>query len=180
MTEIPDIFYQHDDGEPFSECISCGKTLLNDDEEYFIEKAIRNFPDIEAHQIIFEYAICMDCASKMRASLSQTSRVRVDQFFLKKIMERNPEKDLKNPLEYCLLSDRHKNDEQEYQIYAHCKGNQINTSKGFFMLSGSILDEINDLLSQETKDELDRFWDDNFGVPPELKELFKTHRPVLT
>ncbi len=180
MPEIPDIFYQHDNGEPFNKCISCGKPLYINDEEYFIEKAFRNFPSINAREVVFEYAICFSCTTKMRSSLSLNSRARVDEFFIKKLSQKDFEKDFSDPLEFCLLSNRHKNEEQEYQIYAHCKGNEINGSQGFFMISGTILDEINELLSPETKDELDRFWDNNFGLPPELKELFKTHRPIFT
>ena len=47
------------------------------------------------------------------------------------------------------------------------------------LLSPTIGEEIQELLSQETKDEFDDFMNTINEVPPELKELFKTKRPVI-
>ena len=48
-----------------------------------------------------------------------------------------------------------------------------------FIIGDEAMEEMQGLLSQKTQDELDRFVDDNFGLPPELKELLKDKPLVL-
>ena len=47
------------------------------------------------------------------------------------------------------------------------------------MISYEAADEMSNLLSKQTKDELDRFYRENLGVPPELEELFNTPKLLV-
>ena len=47
-----------------------------------IEKAVRQYPEMKVKEVIFEYAMCMDCAVMMNASLSVESRQRINEYFL--------------------------------------------------------------------------------------------------
>jgi hypothetical protein len=47
------------------------------------------------------------------------------------------------------------------------------------MISGRAIEEIADQLSAETKDVLDDFIDQHFGLPPELKSLLKDRKLIL-
>ena len=77
-----------------------------------------------------------------------------------------------DPLDECLLSGKHLQDMETYQVYAHCTGTQLSMNRGYYMLSDAVIEEIQELLSDKTRDELERFSDENLGVPPELKHLF--------
>jgi hypothetical protein len=85
-----------------------------------------------------------------------------------------------SPLEdNCALTGEHKSTLEEYMIYGHFKGDQMIRSTMPFLLSGKVMDDVADLLSDETIDELDDFMGEYFGGPPELEELWKPRRPVF-
>jgi hypothetical protein len=43
---IPRIFFSSDTGKPFSDCLMCGKFLLQNGTPYMIEKAIKQHPEV--------------------------------------------------------------------------------------------------------------------------------------
>lgn len=155
----------------------CQKELIQSQSEYLIEKAYKRFPDTGAEELLFEIAICMECATNMRAQLSKESLSNIQQFFFRKGLERrqalqDPEGFAEDPLRECLLSGKPVSNMKEYQVYAHCRGDEVARDGGYYMLSDEIIEEMQSLLSQQTRDELQRFSDENLGMPPELKKLF--------
>ncbi len=175
--KIPEKFHNTLEEHPFSHCQMCQKELLESNSEYLIEKAYRRFPDNDGEELIFEIAICLKCAMSMRSTLSRESLSNIQRFFFRKGLERRQNltdslEFSKNPLRECLLSGKAVSEMSEYQIYAHCRGDEVVMDGGCYLLSDEIIEEMQSLLSKETRDELQRFSDDNFGIPPELKKLF--------
>ncbi|MEQ8574173.1 MAG: hypothetical protein RIB63_08930, partial [Fulvivirga sp.] len=173
-------------GAPFERCIECDKNLQEGEQEYFIEKAIKQYEGFSAHDVIFEYAICLACAERMRKSMSVESMKSIELYFSQnldfgrriKLIQDN----IDNPIAWmdeCLLKGTQKNTINEYQIYAHCKGNHLDTSQMPYMVSGAALEEISSLLSNETLDELDGFSQKHFGPPPGLENTTPVRRVVL-
>ncbi|MEM8565647.1 MAG: hypothetical protein AAGF85_04260 [Bacteroidota bacterium] len=184
--EIPKEFHSYSTGSLFDQCIDCEKHLLEDKTEYFIEKAIKQYDGFSAQEIIFEYAICIDCAERVRKSISQKSMRAIEKFFLENIdfnkrmnlMNANPE----NPsawISNCLVSNSSVNDLTEYQIFAHCNGRSLNLSQMPYMVGGNTLEQLQYLLSSETRDELNDFMEKNLGPSPELAEILPGSRIVL-
>ncbi len=182
--EIPDRFFSDATDKLFSHCIQCERDLLASDAEYVIEKAIRHYKSFNTDDTIFEHAMCIDCQVKMRESLSEISKKRIDAFLESRVnlfRRRMQLMDAHGPntdewLSQCIVNGVPVDDEEEYQIYCHCKGDKMLFSLMPFMISGTALDEIQELLSPETRDEIDRFMGELFGLPPELQPLL---RPVL-
>ncbi|MEQ8244564.1 hypothetical protein [Fulvivirga sp.] len=183
---IPKEFYSFSTGAPFERCIECDKNLQEGEQEYFIEKAIKQYEGFSAHDVIFEYAICLACAERMRKSMSVESMKSIELYFSQnldfgrriKLIQDN----IDNPIAWmdeCLLKGTQKNTINEYQIYAHCKGNHLDTSQMPYMVSGAALEEISSLLSNETLDELDGFSQKHFGPPPGLENTTPVRRVVL-
>ena len=85
---IPEEFYSFNTGKPFERCIDCDKYLL-DGEPYMIEKAIRQYPGYSAKDIIFEYAMCVDCAERLKNEMSQESMASIQKFFMSNIKPEN-------------------------------------------------------------------------------------------
>ncbi|MTI19664.1 hypothetical protein E1176_01380 [Fulvivirga sp. RKSG066] len=153
--------------------------------EYFIEKAIKSYSGFTAEDVIFEYAICIKCAERLRKQMSAESMQSIQDYFSQEVnfmdrmqtMQANPN----NPTEWmqrCLINGSNIEDLEEYQIYAHCKGNTLITSHMPYMISGVALDKIAGLLSDETLDELDDFMNNHFGPPPELMEPLPKRRVI--
>lgn len=184
--EIPREFHSFSGGGLFEHCIECDKFLLQEGTEYFIEKAIKKYPGYEATDVIFEYAICLNCAEKMRRQMSKESMQNIENFFAQNVdfhgrmelMQANPH----NPeawMARCMVNGNHKKDLDEYQIYAHCNGRHMELTHMPYLISGEVMDEISHLLSEQTLDELDRFINNHFGPPPELMEPIPKRRFVL-
>lgn len=178
VTDIPKIFLPFEKETPFKRCVSCNKDLLDNNVEYVIEKAIRQYPEYGTSDVIFEYALCLECTEKIRHELSPDSLQRVQSYmmnngnFIKQSQKLREEHnwEVEDWIDKCAFTGQELKDQKEYQIIAHCRGNQMVFSMMPYMIGSQAMDEIANLLSDKTQDELNRFINDNFGIPPELKQ----------
>ena len=182
--DIPEIFL-NSDKENFSNCLVCNKYLLEENTIYFIEKAIRNYPEQNIKDTVFEYAMCIDCMDYTQNELSEESLERIEKYFdehlnihqrQRKLLETENIDDF---IENCAITNEHISDLNEYVVESVCIGNKIVLSFYPMMLSGKVYDEIADLLSQKTIDFLNKFRDDHFGYPPELNDIFNKRFVLL-
>jgi len=184
--DIPEIFQPYN-ADNFTHCIICDKFLLDQKVEYVIEKAVRRYKSFDTQDVIFEYAMCLACAENMKNELSRDSLERIQQFMMhhSKLLEQNQQLlnennwNINDWIGRCAVTGQPIEEQEEYQLYAHCRGNQIVFSGMPYMIGGTAMDQITGLLSQKTLDELNRFVDDNFGIPPELKQPIKDNPIVL-
>ena len=185
---IPEEFYSFEANEPFEACLVCKADLLAGEVDYFIEKAIRNYPEHDVSDVVYEYAICSHCAQDMNTKMSAASMSNLQNYFsgnhafMTKVSQYNNnwQEVEGSPLDdHCAMTGIHKSALDEYMIYGHFKGDQMIRSTMPFLLSGKVMDDVAELLSDETIDELDDFMGEYFGGPPELEELWKPRRPVF-
>jgi hypothetical protein len=185
IQDIPALFHSSETGTLIQRCLMCDSFLL-DGMEYMIEKSISNYPGMNTKDIIHEFALCVDCATSIMNEYSEESAQKMAQYFtdhmdfsrLNKFKtEEFFEADLwvakcivkKTPIEEC----------SNYQMSAHCIGDQIIFDKSPLMISGEATDEVADLLSNKTTDLLNKFRDDHFPPPEDLSPLFKEKDFVL-
>lgn len=177
---IPSIFLNSDTNGPITHCIQCNYDLMQGDRYYMIEKVFKKYPQLEKTEVLFEYAICSHCYEKMRSQLSRESMANLSSYMMvntdfqamQERIESNPE-DPEKWLSHCMIKGTPKEDMMEYQMGACFKGGRLVTN--FippFMIGELAIGEMNALLSKETKDEMDDFMGDNFGIPPELRKDF--------
>jgi len=178
--EIPTIFFDTISEEPIAKCQMCEKNLYHGNEPYIIEKAFRKT------EVIFEYAMCMKCADKMRKEMSTESMQAVEKYMMQnaRFMERaNELRDLEYDtdkwLQKCLVKNEHRDSQEEYQIYGMFWGDKMIQNQFPYMMSGTALEELQSVISAKTKDEIDRFKNEFFNIPPELEELFKNPKFTL-
>ena len=179
--EIPKDFKTFISEEYFANCISCDKYLLGEATEYVIEKAIKD------GYVEFEYAMCMDCVEKMRKRMSEESLQRIQKYFeehfdfmgkrYSQIQSGNSTVD--DYISKCIFNNKSRSELDEYQIMGHCMGTKLILSVFPYMVSQDIIEEIQELLSAKTREELDDFTNKHFGLPPDLKEIIKTKKPIL-
>lgn len=182
---IPKIFWSDLTSKPFESCVMCEKNLLENGEQYLIEKALKGYRGVATTSTIFEYAMCLNCAEKMRATLSTDSKNKIDAYYSENVNfdeRRNSLKDNLSPEEWlkeCLLDKKEASDGGEFQIYGQCFGDHLILHDFPFMLRGEAVDRIVDLLSPETLDELNGFMQDLTSGPPEFQELLKIGGPKI-
>jgi hypothetical protein len=188
LEPIPEDFFSFDTQQPFESCLVCKADLLSGEIDYFIEKAVRNYPEHEVTDIVYEYAICALCAQDMNEKMSSESMHNLQGYFaqqegfIKMVNDYNQNWQSQEKIELpesCVITGTHKSELNEYMIYGHFRGDKMVRSTMPFLLSGKVMDDVADLLSNETVDELDGFMGEYFGGPPELEELWKPRRPVF-
>ena len=79
--------------------------------------------------------------------------------------------------QHCIVHDTPKEELDEYQILAHCRGDDMLLTHLPLMIGGPAVDDLVQRLSNETLDELGGFRDEYFGLPPELEQ--NPQGPVL-
>lgn len=178
---IPEAFYSFAAGKPFDQCICCETYLLEEGTSYVIEKAVVQYLGTGAKDVAFEYAMCLSCVEKMRQALSKASLARMQAFFQERVdfagrrqeLIRQGRRQVQDWLQHCLVSHAPMSRAAEYQLFAQCDGTQMLLGDTPYMLCGQTMAELQQLLSPETKEVLDGFVDQYFGLPPEWKELVK-------
>ena len=177
--EVPVQFHSFMEEGPFSKCTLCEEPLLEDGRQYLIHKAFHR------EEVIFEYAMCLPCRAKMQEELSVESIERInnymEQFQIEKREEglmRDHGPDVAEWLSHCLVTGQPIAEADEYHYYAFCDGPDLVFNGLPLALAGSVDEELNELLSKKTRDRLDGFVDEQFGLPPELKKPIKGS-PIL-
>lgn len=185
--DIPKEFHSTLTGSPIDHCIDCDCFLLKDGVEYVVEKAVRYYSEYDLENTIFEYAICMDCAGKMMAAMSEDSMKKIGAYFAEHVdlglrqfkhskLEEAPE--MEELIGTCILKGTPRAENAEYQICAHCVGDKMLLDHMPYMIGMEAMEEVQALLSPETKKEMDGFVGQNFGLPPEWKKALED-RPVV-
>ena len=174
--DISPDFLKSDTQTPFDSCLVCSKDVISSGEDYFIERIMRRVPDFGVTETLFEYAMCMDCASNMKGEMSKESMQSIEAFFKERIMSLDPFDRLINPLEKCLLTGKRIDESLEFSFHAHCRGAEMMESIFPYAVSDDAMDQISELLSKETLDELDEFKGKYFNGPPEIAELINPKR----
>jgi len=170
---IPRIFYSSFNNAPFCECSICKSNLLKEDSHYFIEKIFQD------NKVVFEYALCEICRDSMGGEISFDSMMNLTEYFMThgNLAERNQElmqsfdNSIKLWINKCVFTDLKREECSSYQICADCCGKNLIVSHLPLMVSSKATEEINSILSKETKENFDRFKNEVLNPPVNLKNI---------
>ncbi|PIQ48982.1 MAG: hypothetical protein COW03_07445 [Cytophagales bacterium CG12_big_fil_rev_8_21_14_0_65_40_12] len=177
---IPEIFRNSDTKGYLTHCIQCDYELLKGDRYYVIEKVFKRYPNLNSTQVLFEYAICSECYENMKDSLSAESMQNLTNYMMTKMdvsaMQQRIQEHPNDPqkwMSHCMIHGTPEAEMNEYQIAACFKGDKMVTDfMPPYMIGDLAIEELNALLSKQTKEDMDRFMGDVFGIPPELRKDF--------
>lgn len=163
-----------EEGQLFETCKQCGKSLHNPPLSYSIEKVFKRYPNTDRPQVLFEYAVCDSCAMQIREEFSEESAANMQAYFTRNLAAGASEienQTLHDKLSTCLLSQKPLAEEQEYAIVARARGDKMLESHYPFAIGVTAMDDLQELLSDKTKDLLDDFVNQNFPGPPEFETV---------
>lgn len=163
---IPEKFWSFETGETFKHCSICGVDLMEEGTNYLIEKAFKK------EEVLFEYAMCWDCRGKMMGELSMTSIKLIANYMdehvdmearLKNLMENQ---DLKvDPwISHCLVKKTSIEEAEEYHLCGHFVDEDLVFSGFPYALSDKTMEDLINLLSNETLGIMGDFSDKLFGI----------------
>lgn len=161
---------------PFTHCKVCETELVASNREYFVERIFRGT------EPIVEYAMCLECQRQLSSELSEESMQAIQRVFGEIDFDRRSE-DIRDHLvdgsdsqsiapwlDRCLLTGKRRDACNAYQIGTLCLGAKMQLSVLPFMLSDEAVELIVGVISRRTRDKLEEFMGDRFGMPPEFCE----------
>ncbi len=184
--EIPRAFFSDATDAPFVKCTMCERSLLDGKVPYIIEKAMKRHPEFNYTDTIFEYAICMHCHQRMMQAFSKESKENIAAYFQKHLEmlafgrgDNNGSDNWNTYMGQCMVKGTSVDELREYQFAGHFIGNELILNEPPMLLSGAAVDEVQDLISDQTRGEIDDFTDKFLGLPPEFKLALKNGELVL-
>jgi len=175
---IPKLFFNTVKDLPFSNCSKCNIFLLDGEMEYMIEKVL--IPN----DVLYEFAICGNCIKSLQQEISKESLKSLQQFNESELNNRIQKIDHLLNEDYNTIKKQLSETTPDYS-YENCNimafFNGANLVEDFppVCVSTQAIENMQDVLSKQTKDSFDDFMDFIGDVPPGLEELFKTRKPVL-
>ena len=172
--DIPEEFYSFETNSLFERCIECDKYLLDEDTKYLIEKAIKNYEGYKARDVIFDFAICMDCMRDRSKEISPESVSKISEYFQNNVdLEKKLALSQENPelsINKCMIKGTDVSSCGEYQICGYFKGKKMNLQNPPYLISGEVMEELLPLLSDSTVDEMNGFFNKHFSPDPSFFE----------
>jgi hypothetical protein len=172
-------FLNSDTGTPFDSCMVCQSNVQKSGDDYFIERILRRVVVEEQSLVepLFEYAICQGCAETLRQEMSSDS-MRAIQTFFEAHLPAEPTPEGTDRLSHCLLTGKRIDSCTEFSYHAHCRGNHLIPSLFPYAISDEAMDQIAELLSEETLGFLDDFKGRYFTGPPAYRDLLNPKRLI--
>ena len=185
--EIPKVFYSDVEDKPFETCVMCGKDLVNSGQEYMVEKVFKTYPGHDFVSTVFEFAICMDCHKKMQSSMSEESLQNINTYFNNFIQKKGSNTvtidlttfDINQWLSKCFFTDKPVSEMEEYQVVGVFKGDKLLLNQIPMVMGGEIMEQMSELLSKKTRDEMNGFREKYLGPPPEISEIFSGKKLIM-
>lgn len=153
---IPRDLHSEYEERPFRSCTRCGETLHDYAGGYRISKVYK------AGEVIFEYALCCDCLDRLMQESSTESIQRLTRF-----QNENVRPEAEEMVECALCETGRADAEQgEFALVAACQGTGLLQGH---LICQRCMEQMSDLVSEKTRNEWNRFVDDNFpGVPADF------------
>jgi cytochrome c553 len=186
-TDIPERFYSDAEGKPFEYCQVCGKYLLSEGTAYVVEKALKNYKGYEFSSTIYEFAVCIDCHKKVQEGMSEESLANLQRYYQSIMMEKGQQPimiDVNNFnidqwLSKCFFKGDEIKELSEYQIVAQFSGDKMILNMPPMVIGEKAMEEMSELLSDKTIDEMNGFREKFLGPSPEIEELIYGKKLIL-
>ena len=182
QSNIPKIFYSEETGDLHKTCILCDDLILQYENGYIIEKAFKRNVKTGKFDLVFEYALCTECQQSLSKEMSEKSMRNIQKYF--QLYKSNisglssSEFDISKRLSNCMIKDTKVNEMNEYQIAGQFYKNSMIVFDAFPFAVGEIaINEIQEMISEKTRDFSDKFKD--LILPPEVRDKIPEDRIVF-
>ncbi len=185
LKEIPPIFYSNETGAPIQRCLVCDSYLL-DGAEYIIEKAVVNYPTVGTRDLVWEFALCMDCMEEITSEYSEESQQKMSQYFIENMnmghlreLKEAENFDVHEWISKCIVKGKAQSDCSQYQLCGHFVGELCVFDHTPFLVSDEAMDEVVQLISNKTLGSMNDFRDRFFPPPEDLSPLLRDKEFIL-
>lgn len=169
---LPSVWFNPSTKAPFTHCSMSG-TKIEDHTDHLIELMVEN------GKVRYAFALDMNTVQQMQSQLSIGSRQTVRDWFdthtemgqrinaLATREERHPD----SWIEHCICTGIPRELLDSYHLVAHARGSNLVTGAMPYAISGSAITELQEALSEDTREYNARFLEQQLGAPPEEATL---------
>ena len=158
---IPGILYSAYLEGPFTKCSACDGDLPVPDKLYQIQKTWRR------GEVVFEIAICLECAARLMSEFSRESLMKMQNFFRENFREAAG-------IDECRFCGIRRGPDTEYEIGAACRGSFL--LRPPVLVCADCVASSQENLSKKTRDAWGDFIENNLpGVPAGLDVPSQPH-----
>lgn len=180
---IPKTFHSDANARPFTNCKVCTVDLTSSAIPYTVEKAYRKQPD-GSKLTLFEIAICLPCAKKQAEQMSPESQTFLQQTLMTEEVLQKRQKLWESEWqdkwdENCLFSNTRVNALEEYHVVGHFQNGKVIPGQVPFVIGETMLEYLQEHLSQSTKDAFDDFGKRHLGPDPTIAKLLEDYQFML-
>ncbi len=179
MVNIHKKFYSDKAGSIFKTCVFCNDNVLEYEQGYLIEKAYKYNPKTNKFEIIFEYALCIECMQRLSSEMSEESIKNIAKYFNKnKNEEYFSGLNVNERLATCMISQKKLKTQKEFQIAGYFLKDKMIVSNDFpFAIGYEAIEEIQELISEKTRNFFEKFND--IVLPSDFKYTFPKDRVLI-
>lgn len=179
---IPKFFYEFETEEPFKHCSLCNKELGESD-KYAVEKVMKQNKHLNKAEIVYEYAMCWDCAAGMGDEISEESKdsiVNLYQEHSENVMmkldylHRTEKYNIESWMERCTFTGKETRLCGEYSVSGIIENNQLLFEHSPVVVSDDFMEKMQDVLSEKTKEFLDGLKDELIDSPSEFNDIINS------
>lgn len=185
--EIPRIFYSDVEEKPFETCVVCGKDLIHSQEPYMIEKVMKTYEGHDFTSTVYEFAICQSCHQKMQEGMSDESMRNMQRYYQEFAQQQGSNAimidlrtfDINKWLSKCFFKKTPVSELKEYQVVGMFRGDKLILNQPPMVMGYEAMEEMSELLSKQTKDEMNGFREKFLGPPPEFSEFIYGKKLIM-
>ena len=123
--------------------------------------------------------MCADCRDKMSGEISFDSMMTLGEYFISNVNINERQEELMNSFDNsikdwvakCLFTQQLRCECESYQLCGECDGKNLIVSFSPFMISSSAAEEIQQLISKETRESFDKFTREVLNPPMDFKDI---------
>jgi hypothetical protein len=176
---IPSLFNNYDTGAPFTKCTFCNEGLANKS-KYVVEKMINQNIVLQSREIVYEYALCWDCAATMGSEISDDSKEAIQELYnehsetvMRKLdyLHSTEKYSLESWLERCSLTGKEIRLCGEFSVSGIIEGGNLVYEQSPIVVSDEFMHKLQRVLSKETKEGFDRLRDKIMDGSPSIEDL---------
>lgn len=177
--ELPEFLHSYETNEPFTHCLMCNKPL-EETAKYAIEKVFKRNKQLGTTEIIYEYAVCFDCALGASDEISEESMQSIQALYQKysanmmmklEFLHGTEKYSMESWTERCSFTGKESRLCSEFSVSAVVENGKLVYEHSPIMVSDQFMEELQECMSKKTRDYFDGFKDEFFDVPPEIKDL---------
>jgi hypothetical protein len=184
---IPSFFFKYDTHTPFTHCSLCEGSLVHSS-LYAIEKVFKHNKVLQTSEIVYEYAICMECATEAGTEISDESRESIQALFAEHAenlsmkvdyLHRTEKYSLESWLERCSFTGKETRLCSEYAVSCLVENGNMVFEHSPMVVSDEFMEKIQQELSLETKKTFDGLLDKIVDGTPSIEDLIFSPTPGL-